>query len=38
VLLIKPDAEIARDYTAYETAHRDKLIQLLDKYLVPPAP
>jgi tetratricopeptide (TPR) repeat protein len=38
VLLIKPDAEIARDFRAYQAAHRDKLIQLLDKYVVPPAP
>ena len=38
VLLIKPDAEIARDYRVYQAAHRDKLIQLLDKYVVPPTP
>ena len=38
VLLIKPDAEIARDYGAYQAAHRDKLVQLLDIYVVPPAP
>jgi len=38
VLLIKPDAEIARDYGAYQAAHRDKLVQLLDRYVVPPAP
>jgi tetratricopeptide (TPR) repeat protein len=38
VLLIKPDAEIARDYRAYQAAHRDKLIQLLDRYVVPPTP
>ena len=38
VLLIKPDAEIARDYRSYQAFHRDKLIQLLDKYVVPPSP
>jgi hypothetical protein len=38
VLLIKPDAGIPRDYRVYQAAHRDKLIQLLDKYVVPPAP
>lgn len=38
VLLIKSDDEIARDYAAYQTAHRDDLIRFVDKYVVPPAP
>jgi hypothetical protein len=38
VLLVKPDNDIAQDYAAYQAAHRDKLIQFLDKYIVPPAP
>ena len=38
VLLMRPDDDIVRDYTAYQAAHRDKLIQFVDEYLVPPAP
>jgi hypothetical protein len=38
VLLMHPDQEIARDYEAYQAAHRDKLMEFLDKYLVPEAP
>ena len=38
VLLIKPDKEIAQDYSAYRAAHRQKLIEFVDKYVVPPAP
>lgn len=38
VLLIRPDNDIARDYFSYQAAHRDKLIEFVDKYLVPPAP
>jgi tetratricopeptide (TPR) repeat protein len=38
VLLIKPDAGIAQDYAAYRATNRDKLVQLVDKYVVPPAP
>ena len=38
VLLMHPDKEIARDYEAYQAAHRDKLMEFLDKYLVPEAP
>lgn len=38
VLLIKPDAGIAEDYPDYRAANRDKLLQLVDKYIVPPAP
>src|SRR5215831_14101444 len=38
VLLIKPDAEIARDYFAYQAANREKLLRLIDKYVVPPVP
>ncbi|HEV3039493.1 MAG TPA: tetratricopeptide repeat protein [Candidatus Angelobacter sp.] len=35
VLLIKPDKGIAQDYEAYRTAHREKLVEFLDKYVVP---
>ena len=38
VLLIGSDNDIARDYAAYQAAHRDKLIKFVDKYVVPPAP
>jgi tetratricopeptide (TPR) repeat protein len=38
VLLVKPDDGIVRDFAAYQAAHRDKLVQFLDKYIVPPAP
>jgi len=38
VLVTKPDKEIAQDYSAYRAAHREKLIEFVDKYLVPPAP
>jgi tetratricopeptide (TPR) repeat protein len=37
VLLMLPDAGIAKDYPAYRAAHRDKLIAFVDKYLVPAA-
>jgi tetratricopeptide (TPR) repeat protein len=38
VLLILPDEGIQTDFPAYRAEHRDKLIQFLDNYLVPPAP
>jgi tetratricopeptide (TPR) repeat protein len=38
ILLVRADNDIARDYAAYQEAHRDKLIQFVDKYVVPPAP
>jgi tetratricopeptide (TPR) repeat protein len=38
VLLVRPDNDLARDYAAYLAAHRDKLIQFVDKYVVPLAP
>lgn len=38
ILLVRPDNDIARDYAAYLAAHRDKLIQFVDQYVVPPAP
>lgn len=38
VLLIKADRGIAQDYEAYRDAHREKLIEFVDKYVVPPAP
>ena len=38
VLLTHADAGIAEDYNAYREAHRDKLIDFVDRYLVPPAP
>ena len=38
ILLVRADNDIARDYFPYQAAHRDKLIQFVDKYIVPPAP
>ena len=38
VLLVKADNGIAQDYLAYRNQHRDKLIQFVDKYVVPQAP
>jgi tetratricopeptide (TPR) repeat protein len=38
ILLVRPDNDIARDYFSYRAAHRDKLIEFVDKYIVPPAP
>jgi tetratricopeptide (TPR) repeat protein len=38
VLLTHADQGIAEDYNAYREGHRDKLIEFLDRYLVPPAP
>lgn len=38
VLLMTPDAGIARDYKSYCDAHRDKLVEFLDQYVVPAAP
>jgi len=38
VLLVRPDQGIAQDYASYRIANRDKLIQFLDKYIVPTAP
>jgi tetratricopeptide (TPR) repeat protein len=38
VLLMKPDKEIAQDYSAYRADHRQKLIEFVDRYVVPPAP
>ena len=38
VLLMVPDTGIARDYAAYRTAHRDKLVEFLDKHVVPASP
>jgi tetratricopeptide (TPR) repeat protein len=37
-LLVKADKDITQDYPAYRDLHRDKLIQFVDKYVVPPAP
>jgi tetratricopeptide (TPR) repeat protein len=37
VLLGAADASIARDYPGYYKDHRDKLIQYLNEYVVPPA-
>jgi hypothetical protein len=36
--MVKPGKEIAQDYPAYRAAYREKLIEFVDKYLVPPAP
>jgi tetratricopeptide (TPR) repeat protein len=38
VLLVRADNDIARDYFPYRAVHRDKLIEFVDKYIVPPAP
>jgi tetratricopeptide (TPR) repeat protein len=38
VLLIHSDAGVAQDYAAYRAAHRAKLIQFVDEYIVPPMP
>ena len=38
VLLVLPDAGIAKDYPAYRAANRDKLITFVDKYILPPMP
>jgi tetratricopeptide (TPR) repeat protein len=37
VLLAHADAGIASDYPAYYKAHRDKLIEYMNEYVVPPA-
>jgi tetratricopeptide (TPR) repeat protein len=37
VLLMLPDAGIAKDFPAYQAAHRDKLLAFVDQYVVPPA-
>ncbi|HZS99476.1 MAG TPA: hypothetical protein VFA40_22005, partial [Terriglobales bacterium] len=34
VLLNRADPEIAKDYPAYRAAHRDKLYQYVDKYVL----
>ena len=38
VLFRLGDEGIARDYSAYRAAHRDKLEEYMDKFVVPPAP
>lgn len=38
ILLAKADAGIAQDYPAYRRDHRDKLIQYMNEYVVPPRP
>jgi tetratricopeptide (TPR) repeat protein len=38
VLLVKADNGIAQDYFSYRDQHRDKLIQFVSNYIVPPAP
>jgi tetratricopeptide (TPR) repeat protein len=38
VLFSLGDAGTAKDYSAYRTAHRDKLEEYMDKFVVPPAP
>ena len=35
VLLNRADREIAQDYPAYRTAHRDLLIRYMDKFVLP---
>ncbi len=38
VLLLHPDTGVARDYPAYQAAHRDKLMQFVDEYVLPQTP
>src|SRR5579859_189647 len=38
VLLLHPDTGVAQDYAAYQAAHRDKLMQFVDEYVLPPTP
>ncbi|PYP84152.1 MAG: hypothetical protein DMG65_23000, partial [Candidatus Angelobacter sp. Gp1-AA117] len=38
VLFRLGDEGIARDYSAYRAANRDKLEEYMDKFVVPPAP
>src|SRR5260370_10533492 len=38
VLLMHPDQGISLDYAAYQAAHREKLIQFVDEYVLPPTP
>lgn len=38
VLFSLGDAGTAKDYSAYRAAHRDKLEEYMDKFVVPPAP
>ncbi len=38
VLFSLGDAGIAKDYSAYRAAHREKLEEYMDKFVVPPAP
>ncbi len=38
ILFSLGDASVAKDYPAYRAAHRDKLEEYLDKFVVPPAP
>lgn len=38
ILLMKADKDIAQDYPGYRADHREKLMEFVDKYLVPPAP
>ncbi|HTC92260.1 MAG TPA: tetratricopeptide repeat protein [Terriglobales bacterium] len=38
VLLVHPDTGVVQDYPAYRAAHREKLIQFVDEYVLPQAP
>lgn len=38
ILLMKADKDIAQDYPGYRAAHRERLVEFLDKYVVPAAP
>jgi tetratricopeptide (TPR) repeat protein len=38
ILLGRPDAGIAQDYASYRKDHRDKLLQYMNEYVVPPSP
>ncbi|HZR29615.1 MAG TPA: tetratricopeptide repeat protein [Terriglobales bacterium] len=38
ILLLHPDTGVVQDYAAYQAAHREKLIQFVDEYILPQAP
>ena len=38
ILFVLPDAGIAQDYPAYKAANREKLVQFIDEYILPPTP
>jgi hypothetical protein len=36
ILLARPDEGLAQDYAGYRNDHRDKLLQYMNEYVVPP--